>query len=129
MVAASSAGPGVAPPLAVNGKTSPDTIAVVAGRTYRVRVIDISANDAQRLELRGPTGIPMWRQLARDGKDLPPGQQGMVPTRFVTAAGVTMDFELTLAEIGDYTLALTPVLTGRPVGQPTVLVPVRVQRR
>ena len=129
IVVVSSGGPGVDPPRAVNGRTSPDTIAFVAGRTYRVRLIDISANEAQLLELRGPNGIPTWRQLARDGKDLPSSQQGMVPARFVTAAGLTMDFELTLAETGDYTLALTPVLAGRPVGQPTVLVPVRVQAR
>jgi FtsP/CotA-like multicopper oxidase with cupredoxin domain len=126
IVVVSSGGPGVDPPRAVNGKTSPDTIAFVAGRTYRVRLIDISANEAQLIELRGPNGIPMWRQLARDGKDLPPSQQGTVPARFVTAAGLTMDYELTLAEMGEYTLALTPVLNGRPVGPPALLVPVRV---
>jgi FtsP/CotA-like multicopper oxidase with cupredoxin domain len=127
VVVVASGGPGVDPPRAVNGKTSPDTITFVAGRSYRVRLIDISANEAQLLELRGPGGIPMWRQLARDGKDQPIEQQGMVPARFVTAAGLTMDFELTLAEAGDYTLALTPVAGGRPAAQPALLVPVRVR--
>jgi hypothetical protein len=113
----------------VNGKTSPDTIVFVAGRTYRVRLIDISANEAQRFELRGPRGVATWRQLARDGKDLPLDQQGMVPARFITAAGLTMDYELTLAETGDYALALTPVVGGQPVARTTLLVPVRVQER
>jgi FtsP/CotA-like multicopper oxidase with cupredoxin domain len=129
MLVISSGGPGVDPPRAVNGKTSPDTMAFVAGETYRVRLIDISANEAQLLELRGPDGIPMWRQLARDGQDLPERQRVSGPARVVTAAGVTMDFELALASPGDYTWTLTRVSRGRPVGAPMVQLPVRVRSR
>ena len=73
VVVIASGGPGVDPPRAVNGKTSPDTVTFVVGRTYRVRLIDITANDATLVELRGPGVAPTWRQLAADGRDLPEG--------------------------------------------------------
>jgi len=129
MLVISSGGPGVDPPRAVNGRTSPYTIEFAAAETYRLRLIDISANEAQLIELGGPDGIPTWRQLARDGMDLPEGQRATVPARVITAAGLTMDFELTLAKQGDYDFVLTPVVGGRPVRSRTVRVPVRVRSR
>ena len=57
MVVIATGGPGVNPPSAVNGKTSPDTITFVAARTYTLRLIDISSNEAHVVELRGPGGV------------------------------------------------------------------------
>jgi len=129
IVVIASGGPGVDPPRAVNGKTSPDTITFVAGRTYRLRLIDITANEATLSELRGPGITPTWRQLAADGRDLPKGQQVSQPARHVTASGVTRDFQLSFTEPGSYTLSLTPVLGGRPLAAPSVVVPVLVRRQ
>ena len=126
VVVIASGGPGLDPPRAVNGKTSPDTITFVAGRTYRVRLIDITANDATLVELRGPVEAPTWRQLAADGRDLPERQQLSQPARVVTASGVTRDFQLSLTVPGSYTLSLTPVIGGRPLAAPSLIVPVRV---
>ena len=125
VVVIASGGPGVDPPRAVNGKTSPDTVTFVVGRTYRVRLIDITANDATLVELRGPGDAPTWRQLAADGRDLPEWQRAPQPARHVTASGVTRDFELTLTEPGSYTLSLTPVLGGKPLAVPSLIVPVQ----
>ena len=59
-----------APPF-INGTTAPDTLALAVGTTYRLRVIDISANEAHVVSLRGPSGPATWRAIARDGRDLP----------------------------------------------------------
>jgi hypothetical protein len=120
IVVIASGGPGVDPPRAVNGKTSPDTVTFVAGRTYRLRLIDITANEATLVELRGPGVAPTWRQLAADGRDLPEAQRVSQPARHVTASGVTRDFELSFTEPGAYTLALTPVLGGTPLAMPSL---------
>jgi FtsP/CotA-like multicopper oxidase with cupredoxin domain len=125
-IVVSTGGPGVDPPRAVNGKTSPDTITFVAGRTYRVRLIDISANEAHLVELVGPSGHSQWRLLARDGMDVPESRRVMSPARLAMAGGMTIDYELTLAQPGHYTFSLTPVLVGRPIGPPAVRAPVRV---
>jgi FtsP/CotA-like multicopper oxidase with cupredoxin domain len=120
-----SGGPGVDPPTAINGKLSPDTMQLVQGETYRLRFIDISSNEAHILALRTATGNASWRQLARDGQDLPIDQQGMQPARVVTAAGVTLDFEFTPPEAGDYALDVTQLLRSVPAGR--IVVPIRVR--
>jgi manganese oxidase len=129
VIVVASGGPGVDPPRAVNGKTSPDTVTFVAGRTYRLRLIDITADAATLVELRGPGVVPTWRQLAADGRDLPEAQQGAQPARHVIASGVTREFELSLTEPGSYAISLTPVLGGRPSGARPLIVPVRVDRQ
>ena len=116
-----SGGPGLSAPTAINGRTSPDTMRLVAGETYRVRIIDISSNDAHAVALEGPAGSVAWRPLARDGRALPLNQQVVQPARFNIAAGVTTDFELVLPAIGDYTLLFTRIAGARRVAVPTVM--------
>jgi FtsP/CotA-like multicopper oxidase with cupredoxin domain len=118
-------GPGLTPPIVVNGAASPDTVRLVAGETYRLRVIDISSNEAHTLSLRGPAGGATWRPVARDGRDLPAGRQVVQPARVNTAAGVTMDFEVTPPVPGDYALDVTGIVLGGPAGQ--AVVPIRVR--
>jgi hypothetical protein len=125
MVVIESGGPGVDPPTAINGKLSPDTMRLVAGETYRLRVIDISANEAHSLALRGPAGIAAWRQLARDGKDLPADQRGVQPARLNTAAGVTFDFEFTAPAPGDYAFEVGGIVSSQPAGR--VVLPIHVR--
>jgi FtsP/CotA-like multicopper oxidase with cupredoxin domain len=129
IIVVATGGPGIDPPPAVNGKTTPDTILFTADRTYTVRIIDISSNEANLIELRGPSGTATWRQIGRDGKDLPESQRTVQPARTVTASGVTMDFELSLPQPGEYSIALTRVVGGRPLSQSALVVPVRVQGR
>jgi FtsP/CotA-like multicopper oxidase with cupredoxin domain len=118
-------GPGVAPPTVVNGKVSPDTMQLVAGQTYRLRVIDISSNEAHTLGLRGPAGGATWRPLARDGRDLPADRQVVQPARVNTAAGLTMDVEFTPDVPGDYALDVTGIVLGKLAGR--TVVPIRVR--
>ena len=125
-----TAGPGAgraedAPPF-INGTTAPDTLAMTVGTTYRLRVIDISANEAHVVSLRGPAGPATWRPLARDGRDLPREQATSQPAREVTASGVTRDFQFTPAAAGDYTLSVATFLAGKLTGHLTT-VPIRVR--
>ena len=119
-------GPGDDAPMFINGTTAPDTVLMDAGTTYRLRVIDIASNEAHALTLRGPSGIAAWRALARDGRDLPSEQTAAQPATENTAAGVTRDFEFTPATPGDYALAVTQIVGGRPSG-PATIVPIRVR--
>jgi FtsP/CotA-like multicopper oxidase with cupredoxin domain len=113
-------------PAFINGKATPDTVALVVGTTYRLRVIDISANDAHTLSLRGPAGPVTWRVLARDGRDLPADQTTPGLARENTAAGVTRDFEFTPATVGDYTLTATTIAKGTLTSLVTTM-PIRVR--
>ena len=121
-------GPGEAARTIVNGMASPDTLAMVAGTSYRLRVINISANDAHSITLRGPAGLATWRLLARDGRDLPSDQATVQAARENTAAGVTRDFEFTPDTPGDYVIAVATIAGGRPTGEVTT-VPIRVRPR
>jgi hypothetical protein len=92
-------------------------------------VIDIAANDAHAVALRGPDGaLAAWRLLARDGRDVPPDEAAERPARENMAAGTTRDFAFTPAATGRYELAVLRFLSGTPPGRPTV-VPVRVRAR
>jgi hypothetical protein len=125
LIVISSGGPGVDPPTAINGQVSPDTMQLVAGETYRLRMIDISSNEAHILALRGPSGGATWRQLARDGKNLPAEEQIAQPARMVSAAGITMDFEFTPTAAGDYAFEVTGIVSSKPAGR--VIMPIHVR--
>lgn len=112
-----------APPF-INGTASPDTVTLVAGTTYRLRIIDISSNEAHVASIAGPAGLATWRQLARDAWDVS-SNAASSPVREVTASGVTRDFEFTPAVAGDYTLTVATVLETKPTGKVTI-VPIRV---
>jgi FtsP/CotA-like multicopper oxidase with cupredoxin domain len=112
----------------INGTASPDTLNLVAGTTYRLRLIDISANDAHTITLVGPAGLLTWRALARDGRNLPVEQATPQLARENTASGVTRDFEFTPAEPGDFALTVTAILAGRLTDKVT-RVPIRVRER
>ena len=102
--------PTARPPF-VNGTTTPPAQELVVGRTYRLRIITISANAFYwvRMEQDG-TGYP-WRAVARDGAELPPEQQ--VEMRgYAAAAGSTRDFEITPAVPGVLALSVDAFIQG-----------------
>jgi len=119
-------GPGLAKAVFINGTALPDTAEMVAGTSYRMRVINISANDAHTITLKGPEGLVRLRALARDGHDLPADQSTMEPAQFNTSAGVTMDFEFAPPSPGIYRLSATALVGGRLTDRVTT-VPIRVK--
>jgi FtsP/CotA-like multicopper oxidase with cupredoxin domain len=121
-----TAGPGVGrgedAPAFINGTLAPDTVSLVAGTTYRIRLIDIAANEAHTIAIRGPAGPVSWRALARDGRSLPTAQTIPQPAQEVTASGVTRDFEFTPPVKGDYGLVVASIVSARPTGKLTTVV-------
>jgi FtsP/CotA-like multicopper oxidase with cupredoxin domain len=121
----SDAGPGRAVGTFVNGTATPDTLELVAGRTYRFRIVSITANGPRFVSLADTTGPHVWRTVARDGweheRKAPPSTQ-----RVRLGPGMTVDYEVTPAAAGGLTLtAVTPLGPNRS-GTPTV-VPIRVR--
>jgi FtsP/CotA-like multicopper oxidase with cupredoxin domain len=110
----------------VNGTAAPDTLRLTVGTTYRLRLIDISSNEAHTVSLRGANGLATWRTLARDGRDLPREQATSQPARENTASGVTRDFEFTPAATGDYALSVATIVASKLTGHVTT-VPIRVR--
>ena len=119
------AGRGEEAPAFINGTPAPDTLVLVIGTTYRLRLIDISSNEAHAVTLRGPAGLAAWRALARDGWDLPTDRATVQPARENTASGVTRDFEFTPMAAGDYALTVETIVASRPSGH-LATVPIRV---
>jgi len=88
----------------INGRINPDTIVLVLGRKYRLRVIAMQTGipgpvvsitarpDSSKPNLRD-TLIVQWRQIAKDGADLT-NEVGAKPARQSVGMGETYDFEL-----------------------------------
>lgn len=103
-------GPGIGKAVFMNGTSSPDTSEMVAGVSYRLRMINISANDAHTITLKGSEGLVLLRPLARDGRDLPADQTTTEQAQFNMSAGVTLDFEFTPPSRGSIHLPQPPSL-------------------
>lgn len=122
-------GPGEGKPIFVNGSAAPDTMELVAGTTYRVRIIYIGANDIYFTTIRGPSGPLTMQLLALDGHDVPRSPPVMVPAQYPTGPGHTRDMAFTPTTPGDYTFAVVRRLNiGAGVTRgPTTTVPIRVR--
>ena len=83
----SRAGPGETP-IWLNGSRSPAMGAFRAGRTYRLRIINIVPENPPVNVTLTLGGSPiMWRPIAKDGADLPEGQRALTPARLTIAVG------------------------------------------
>ena len=133
----STAGPaknlviGPFPPFLMNGKAQPAPMDLVAGKTYRFRLINIADHIPLVVSVNSGAKPAAWRAVAKDGMALPAVQATMRPAVLVFDPGEIYDFELTAPKSGS--LALT---FGPPPGPPappdfppppkTITVPLRV---
>jgi FtsP/CotA-like multicopper oxidase with cupredoxin domain len=78
----------------VNGSRRPQ-LDLEAGRTHRIRIININPNLPFILELVGDSVPERWRAVAKDGADLPPRHASFGPARVRLGVGETADFEYT----------------------------------
>jgi FtsP/CotA-like multicopper oxidase with cupredoxin domain len=123
-------GPGEGNPIFINGTATPDTMKLVAGATYRIRTIYISADDIYFTTLRGPSGPVAIQFAAVDGHDLPAGPPVMTPARFPTGPGHTRDILFTPSVPGDYALDVVRrlnVASGSITTGPTTTLPIQVR--
>ena len=89
----------------INGRLNPVPLTLKVGTAYRLRFINItSARPGFRVAVRRDTSLVSWRQLARDGAELPEARKVAHPATTPLTIGQTMDFELTPREAGDFRL-------------------------
>lgn len=92
-------------PIWLNGSRSPMMDALKAGRTYRLRIINIvPENPPVNVSLTVGGSPLIWRPIAKDGADLPEGQRALTPARLTIAVGETYDFELRPDQAGEVAL-------------------------
>ncbi|MGH7710259.1 MAG: multicopper oxidase domain-containing protein, partial [Gemmatimonadaceae bacterium] len=89
-----TAGPFSDSPASLNGLTTAPPMELRAGTSYRLRFINISANENKAVRLLADTAVLRWRALGKDGAALPAHQAVMRPARLLMGAGETWDVEL-----------------------------------
>lgn len=99
---------GMHDPIVINGSPQPGPIVLLTGRTYRIRLINISPDDMETVSLLVNDKPAQWRAIAKDGDDLPP-QQATVQDAVHVELGVgeTRDFEFSPKTQADYQLRFT----------------------
>ena len=98
----------------LNGSRVPTPLALQAGTTYRLRLINITLFNAGAEVRLLRDGFPVfWRPVGKDGAALPPRQRTMrLADRTSVSVGETMDFEFRPSEPGEYHLEVRS-----PVGE------------
>jgi manganese oxidase len=114
------------PGVLLNGQAQPEPIELRAGVRYRLRLINIGAESIVALALLDGEAPVHWRQVAKDGADLPPARAVTAPAHLMFASGETYDMEFTPAAPGELTLRYGPP-EDFPGAPPPVHVPVRVR--
>ena len=78
-----------------------------AGVSHRFRVVNMTTRRPSILvELRRDTTLLTWRELARDGADLPDSRRVPQAARRVISIGQTMDMEIAPDQPGDLRLEI-----------------------
>ncbi len=75
-----------------------------AGRTYRLRLININPDWRVIFSLMSDSALVNWRPIAKDGADLPSAQRGERSAYLLTGPGETADFEFTPTTPGELRL-------------------------
>ncbi|HJU85896.1 MAG TPA: multicopper oxidase domain-containing protein, partial [Gemmatimonadota bacterium] len=112
------------PPTWLNGRVDPEPLELLAGTTYRFRLINILTETSVGVELgRGEEPVA-WRAIAKDGADLPPALATERPARLEFLPGEIYDFAFTPEAPGELELAF-----GKRAPETYTRVPVLVRRK
>ena len=104
--------------LFINGSATPAAIDMKIGVPHRLRFIAIPANGEYVVRLLNGNKPVAWRQVARDGADLPPAQVVEGPARMRIDVGITKDFEFTPSEPGELVLEVDLRIPGHATKLP-----------
>ena len=118
-------GPGPQAPALLNGGTAAAPLDWKVGTTYRLRLINITPSDRERIALMADSAVHEWRAVAKDGADLPPEQATVRSANLLLGPGETYDFEFTPTATRDYSLVATVFARLGTVG--AIRVPIRVR--
>ena len=102
----------------INGTASPVPIDLKVGVAHRLRFIAIPANGEFVVRLLDGNTPVIWRQVARDGADLPAAQSVQGPARTRVDVGITKDFVFTPTATGDLLLEVDLLRPGHPTKLP-----------
>jgi FtsP/CotA-like multicopper oxidase with cupredoxin domain len=119
-------GPGAAAPPFMNGSASPPPVRLRVGQTYRLRFINITPSNNQRIRLLADsTTATTWRLFAKDGAQVTPAQAVETSADLRLGAGETYDYTFERAQPARYMLEVTTAIFQR---RPVVMrVPVVVE--
>lgn len=104
--------------LRLNGTRWPKPIAVDSGRSYRVRIINITENNTGDVALLDGETPVEWTPIAKDAAPLPARSRARSPARVRTSVGETYDFEWVPARRGELRLEVRNrglLMTEQPV--------------
>ncbi len=104
--------------LEINGTPHPRPLVLVAGRRYRVRLINITENNTGVVSLGNDAGLARWKPLAKDAIPVPAALALPVPAQVRTSVGETYDFEFDAGE--QRTLTLLVQNSGKPMASQVV---------
>ena len=100
----------------LNGDMMPTPLELEQGKTYRIRIINILANNSLRVWIKNGDGPAEWTPVAKDGADLPPVRQVAGPAFVRTNVGETYDFAFTPKDTGSLRLEVAkPVQVSRAI--------------
>ena len=115
------------PTFMLNGQGKPGEMSFRTGVTYRLRLINITAENfvlAQLLDGEAPAN---WMVVAKDGAEMPAAARQMGPSVVAFAAGEIYDVEFTPQRAGMLTLQFSPPPFPGAPPPPVVDVPVRIR--
>jgi len=107
--------------LLLDGATAPAPLVLAAGRTHRLRFVNIGAAGAFALTLARDSTPAHWRALAKDGADLPPALQMEQIARLVISVGETHDVVFVPPAPGRYELRATTIDSRRTITRPVIV--------
>ena len=103
--------------LLLNGSTTPAPLAFRAGVRYRLRFIDILANNSIVINAIQDGKPVEWTPIAKDGADLTPVPPFAIPASFTIAPGETYDFTFTPERSGEIEFTYDLILLDEHVRQ------------
>ncbi len=109
-------------PMMINGSPQPGLMVVLPGKTYRLRLVNMTPSDISTISLVSEGKPAKWRAVAKDGADLPPQQATVRDAEQKIGVGETYDFEFTPTHPGDYKLRFSSDI-GTEVTQWIAVVP------
>ena len=103
--------------LLLNGSTAPPPLVLRAGMRYRLRFIDILANNSIVINAVQDGKPVEWTPIAKDGADLASVHSVATPATFTIAPGETYDFTFTPGKSGEIEFKYDLILLDEHVRQ------------